>query len=265
MAKFLLPFDAGRHSLSRISPTSLLLTSVFLAIIISIQTDYLLVLFLLLFIVIGGTAFRTRWEDVIPLVARFELVILFWILLEPFLYGTTVIFSIELPWGTLHAYREGLLLGLLLGTRMLTLITLFTVTLSHLSLTEFIGALRTLRVPEAILGSLMIMLRYIPLFIEERELMHDAQVLRGYEKGERLEKVKSVGYLVGTTIDRAFDRSASVYESMSLRGFGKGSVILGAGFKKSDAILVPLLAMAILAIHFVLPVLVSFSIEVLGI
>jgi energy-coupling factor transporter transmembrane protein EcfT len=193
MAKFLLPFDARRCAIARISPTSLLLASVLLAIMISLQTDFILVLWLLFFVIVGGIVFRTRWKDVIPLIARFELIILFWVLLEPFLYGSTVVLSIELPWGTLHAYQEGLLLGLLLGARMLTLIMLFTITLSHISLTEFIGALRTLKIPEVILGSLMIMLRYIPLFIEERERMHDAQVLRGYDKGERFEKVKSIG------------------------------------------------------------------------
>ncbi|NHI83734.1 MAG: hypothetical protein EAX81_05480 [Candidatus Thorarchaeota archaeon] len=49
------------------------------------------------------------------------------------------------------------------------------------------------------------MLRYIPLFIEERQRMQDAQSLRGFERGTRTEHIKSLGFLIGSNIDRAFD------------------------------------------------------------
>ena len=170
-----------------------------------------------------------------------------------------MILTIATPWGPLHAYSEGLYLGLLLGSRMFAILLTFLATLSQMHLSEFIEALRTLRVPSSVLGSLLIMFRYVPLFMEERSRMQDAQLLRGYSQGKRFERIKSMGYLVGTTINRSFDRSTRVYESMSLRGFGKGTMVSGSGFRKSDAILPALL----LAFVVSLPFLVSIVLEVL--
>ena len=90
--------------------------------------------------------------------------------------------------------------------------------------------------------------------------MQDAQLLRGYHRGDRFERIKSLGYLVGTTINRSFDRSVSVYEAMSLRGFGKGTMVTGSGLKRSDVLLLILL----LVLFIGLPFLVQITLEVLA-
>ncbi len=259
MATFLLPFNEGRANLQRFSPTAVLLFALGLGVFVAIQSNPIVVLSILVMIFLGGFVAKTRWRVVLSLAARFELLILFWMFLIPFIYGNTVILSIGLPWGSLNAYQEGFTFGILIGFRMMTMVILFITVLSHMSLTEFIGALRTLRVPTVILGSLLIMLRYIPLFMTERKRMQDAQQLRGYSRGKRFERIKSLGYLVGTTINRSFDRSATVYEAMSLRGFGKGTMVSGSGFKRSDALLPLLLLVFVLG----LPFLVSKIMEVL--
>ena len=237
MATFLMPFREGRGSLQRLSPTAMFLSALSVGIVVALQTNILLVLSILLMILIGGALARTRWRVVLSLVAKFEVFILFWMFLLPFIYGSSLLFQFVLPWGVINVYQEGLWFGILLGFRMMTMVILFITTLSHMSLSEFIGALRTLKVPATILGSLLIMLRYIPVFISERKRMQEAQSLRGFERGKRLERIRSLGYLVGSTIDRAFDRSIAVYEAMTLRGFGKGMVIMGSGFKKGDIFL----------------------------
>jgi energy-coupling factor transporter transmembrane protein EcfT len=241
----------------RFSPTAVFLSAIGVGIVIAIQVNPFTVLSILILILLGGVIARTRWRVVLSLVARFEILILFWMFLMPFIYGTTVILSIPLPWGSLNAYQEGLAFGILIGLRMMTMLLLFITTLSHMSLAEFIGALRTLRVPVAILGSLLIMLRYIPLFISERSRMQDAQQLRGYSRGKRFERIKSMGYLVGTTISRSFDRSATVYEAMSLRGFGKGTMVSGSGFKRSDILLPLLLLVFVLSLPFLLSIIME--------
>ncbi|MFW9832846.1 MAG: energy-coupling factor transporter transmembrane component T family protein [Candidatus Thorarchaeota archaeon] len=259
MAKFLLPFREGRANLQRFSPAAVLLFAFSIGIFVAIQSNPFAVLTILSMIFLGGIITRTRWRVVLSLAARFELLILFWMFLMPFIYGNTILLSIALPWGTLYAYQEGLTFGILVGLRMMTMVILFITVLSHLSLTEFIDALRTLRVPRAILGSLLIMLRYIPLFMTERKRMQEAQHLRGYNRGKRFERIKSLGYLVGTTINRSFSRSANVYEAMSLRGFGKGTMVSRSGFKRSDVLLPLLLLVFILS----LPFLVTKIMEVL--
>ncbi|MFW9963774.1 MAG: energy-coupling factor ABC transporter permease [Candidatus Sifarchaeia archaeon] len=257
--KFLLPFNEGKDSRSIFSSTGMLLSAIAIAVIISLQNQLSIVLTIIGVVLVTGWFLSTHWSRVISLAAKFEMIILFWVFFEPFLFGSTVMLTISTPWGPLYAYYEGLYLGLLLGSRMFAILLTFLAVLSHMKLTEFIEALRTLRIPASILGSLMIMLRYVPLFMEERSRMHEAQLLRGYSRGKRLERIKSVGYLVGTSINRSFDRSATVYEAMSLRGFGKGTMVSGSGFKHSD-ILLPIL---VLVFVLSLPFLVSIIMEVL--
>ncbi|TFG35008.1 hypothetical protein EU527_00740 [Candidatus Thorarchaeota archaeon] len=237
MGKFLLPFIEGRISNERFSPTSIFVSAFIMAILLSIQITLLYLLGLIGLILIFGTIARTRWKVVLSLAARFEVVILFWIILLPFFYGTTILLIFPVPWGQLVAYQEGLNLGLIIGVRIFGIVTLFLAALSHISLVEFIGALKTLRIPASVLGSLLIMFRYIPLFLEERNSMQEAQQLRGFHRGTRKEQIKSLGFLVGSIIDRALDRSVIVYESMTLRGFGHGMFIVGVGPRRSDIFL----------------------------
>lgn len=249
MGKFLLPFIEGRLSNGRFSPTSIFMSTFIMAVVLSVQTELLRLLGLIGLVLLIGAFARTRWSVVLSLAARFEIVILFWAVLLPFFYGTTQIFSIAGPWGLLIAYREGLDLGILIGVRIFGIVTLFLAALSHISLAEFIGALKTLRIPTSILGSLLIMFRYIPLFLEERTRMQEAQELRGFQRGTRVERIKSLGFLVGSIIDRAMDRSVTVYESMTLRGFGHGMFIVGAGPKRNDALLFISLIFLILLLY----------------
>lgn len=237
MGKFLLPFIEGRTSKGRFSPTSIFISAFILAILLSIQTSLLSLLGLIGLILFIGTIARTRWRIVLSLAGKFEVVILFWIIFLPFFFGSTILLVIPTSWGQLVAYREGLDLGLLIGIRIFGIVTLFLAALSHISLIEFIGALKSLRIPVSTLGSLLIMLRYIPLFLEERDQIQEAQQLRGFQRGTRTERIKSLGFLIGSIIDRALDRSVAVYESMTLRGFGHGMFVLGVGPRRSDVIL----------------------------
>jgi len=255
--KFLLPFDEGKQRRRLFSSTGLLISSIAVAVVISLQTTLSSVLILIGLIFFSGWLSGTRWRDVISLASKFEIIILFWILFEPFIYGSTVIFTIILPWGPLNAYSEGLYLGLLLGSRMFAILLTILAALSHMTLSEFIGALRTLRIPNSIVGSLLIMFRYVPLFIEERSRMQDAQRLRGFSRGRRFERIQSLGYLVGTSINRSFDRSITAYESMSLRGFGKGAKVPGAGLRKSDVILPLFVVFLILSLPFMFPLIIE--------
>ncbi|MDH4212925.1 MAG: energy-coupling factor ABC transporter permease [Candidatus Thorarchaeota archaeon] len=255
--KFLIPFDEGKQKRRLFSSTGLLLSSIAVAVVISLQTTLSSILILIGLIILSGWLSGTRWRDVISLATKFEVVILFWIILEPFIYGSTVIFTINLPWGFLNANAEGLYLGLLLGSRMFAILLTLLTALSHMTLSEFTGALRTLRVPNSIVGSLLIMFRYVPLFIEERSRMHNAQKLRGFSRGRRFERIRSLGYLVGTSINRSFDRSITAYESMSLRGFSKGTKIPGAGLRKSDVFLPILVVFLIVSLPFMFSILLE--------
>lgn len=250
MAVFLLPFREGEGTLNNFSSTAIFLSALGVGVVIAVQQNPIVVLYIICLSLLGGTVAHTRWRVVFSLAAKFELFILFWMFFMPFVLGSTVIFSVASPWGTLNAYQEGLSFGILLGLRMMAMLILFIAALSHMSLSEFIGALRTIGIPVMLLGSLLIMLRYIPLFIMERHRMQEAQSLRGFERGTRTDRIKSLGYLIGSTIDRAFDRSVRVYEAMVLRGFGRGMTIRGVGFRKADSLLLLVLVSLVCFVLF---------------
>lgn len=172
------------------------------------------------------------------------MIVLFWILLEPFMFGTTVMFYLPTPLGNLTAYWEGLQMGLLLGLRMICVIVLILGTLSHMSLSEFMGVLRFLRVPAVILGSLLVMLRYIPLFVSERQRTLESALLRGLRRGSRVSRVMTGGSLIGLTIDRAFGRSERLFDAMTLRGFGKSMPVSNARPRRADIALVLLVMLS---------------------
>lgn len=252
--KFLLPFDEGQKKRGLFSSTGLIVATIILAAVISLQSSLASVLTIIGLVLVVGWFSGTTWRRVISLAAKFEVIILFWIFFEPFLYGSTVILTLQTPWGPINAYSEGLYLGILLGSRMFAILLTFLATFSHMTLYEFIGALRSLRVPSSILGSLMIMFRYVPLFMEERSRMHDAQLLRGFDRGRRFERIRSLGYLVGTSINRSFDRSVAAYEAMSLRGFGNEMPVGEARLKKSDTLLPLLLLIMLVSLQFIVPI-----------
>jgi len=253
MSKFLLPFAEGLAGRRRFSPAAMVVATLAAAVVISIQSSPVAVGLLILFLLIGGTCVRTRWRTVLSLALRFEIVILFWVLLEPILYGSTVLFTIQTPLGPVNFYAEGLDMGMLLGLRMLALLLLFLTVLSHMTLGEFIDALRTLRVPTVLVSSLLVMLRYIPLFLEEKSRLQEAQLLRGFHRGTRWERIRTLGYAVGSTIDRALNRSVSVYEAMALRGLGTGSAAVGSGFRRPDAVLLLVPILMVVAIQWFFP------------
>ncbi|MFX1331453.1 MAG: energy-coupling factor ABC transporter permease [Promethearchaeota archaeon] len=251
--RFLLPFAEGKRSPAPFSSAGILVSAIALAIVITVQNSIIMLSILIILVLGTGIMSGTNWRRAISMAAKFEAIILFWIILEPFLFGSTILFTLQFPWGSVHAYWEGLFLGVLLGMRMFAILLTFLAALSHMTLSEFVGALRTLKIPTAILGSLLIMFRYVPLFIEERTRMQGAQSLRGYERGTGLNRIRSMGYLAGTTIDRAFDRSTMVYESMTLRGFGKGMMVTSGGFRRSDSVLPILLISLLMALIFLIP------------
>jgi energy-coupling factor transporter transmembrane protein EcfT len=80
--------------------------------------------------------------------------------------------------------------------------------------------------------------------------MQEAQQLRGFEQGERMGRIRALGFLVGSIIDRAMERSIIVYEAMTLRGFGHGMFIRGVRPKRSDAAIFLSLLVLIISLYY---------------
>lgn len=87
-------------------------------------------------------------------------------------------------------------------------------------------ALRKLHVPHVLVTVFLLIYRYLVLMLKEAERITQAYSLRA--PGEKGIKKSAWGPLAGQMLLRSMDRAQTVYESMSLRGFG-GEFFLSPG------------------------------------
>lgn len=85
------------------------------------------------------------------------------------------------------------------------------------SMEDICYALRKLHVPKLFVTLLMLVYRYIILFLKEIERMTDAYALRA--PGQKGIHYKVWGTFVGQLLLRSMDRAQTVYDSMMLRGY----------------------------------------------
>ena len=97
-----------------------------------------------------------------------------------------------------------------------TFLTFFT----SLTYSEFIEALTRIRIiPSFIVGSIVIMLHYIPILAISNRRVLDAQELRGKNIATYWQRVKTHGFVMGKNIVNNMERSEKLYESLKMRGF----------------------------------------------
>ncbi len=145
----------------------------------------------------------------------------------PFYVGNTILFQLRLGI-VINVYNEGLNLALLLFLRMFGAILVFMSFFSYLTYSEFIEALTKLRViPSMFIGSLVIMLHYIPILANSNKKILEAQELRGKKTTTFRERFKTHAYIMGKSIVNNLERSEKLYECLKMRGF-TGKMTFGA-------------------------------------
>lgn len=99
---------------------------------------------------------------------------------------------------------------------------LFAVSAAYLlivstTMDDICHVLRTLHVPSVLVTVLMLVYRYLMVFLKEAGRLSDAYALRA--PGERGVRFQAWGSMIGQLLLRSIDRAEVVYESMQLRGF----------------------------------------------
>lgn len=127
---------------------------------------------------------------------------------------------------------EGLVRGLMMGTRLILLIigtSLLTLTTSPIQLTDGIETLlkpwRKIGVPAHELAMMMtIALRFIPTLLEETEKIMKAQMARGadFQSGGLMQRAKSLVPLLVPLFVNAFRRADDLAIAMEARGYRGG-------------------------------------------
>ncbi|MFQ5685558.1 MAG: cobalt ECF transporter T component CbiQ [Candidatus Scalindua sp.] len=149
--------------------------------------------------------------------------------------GETVVLSGSFLGYELALKKEGLLIGLLLFTKvaggvMLLLLLSFTTTISKICM-----AARWMKIQETLIEVLSFVYRYLFLLIEESETMMSSQRSRlGHVTW--FKTMKSFGSLAGTLIIRSIIRAENTHTAMVSRGYdgGRALTIHLAPLMKSD-------------------------------
>jgi len=137
----------------------------------------------------------------------------------PFYVGNTILFQLRIGI-VINVYNEGLNLALLLFLRIFGSIFVFMSFFSYLTYSEFIESLTKLRViPSVFIGSLVIMLHYIPILANSNKKILEAQELRGKKITTYRERFKTHAYIMGKSIVKNLERSEKLYECLKMRGF----------------------------------------------
>ena len=143
------------------------------------------------------------------------------VLFLPFLSGETVIASI----GPFDLRQEGLAGALLIGTRVLSILTIGLIIFGTSSLLTALKAMRALGLPSVIADMALLAYRYLYEIGDYSHRMETAMRLR-YFRGRRLgpRGLRTLAWLGGSILVRSYERSEWVYKAMITRGYGHGTL-----------------------------------------
>lgn len=199
--------------LNRVHPLSkLLVTVLFITLVVSFSKYNMtglsgMVLYLIVLFVVGEISFTDsikRLRIVIPIVCFIGIV-------NPF-FDTQIV----------TRFGDIGISGGIISMMTLIIKGVFTVLASYLLIVttpieQICYALRLLHLPKIMVTVILLIYRYITLFLEEVEKLSQAYALRA--PGQKGISWKAWGPLVGQLLLRSMDRAEHVYESMCMRGY----------------------------------------------
>jgi cobalt/nickel transport system permease protein len=145
-------------------------------------------------------------------------IVLVLVVLQAFLTGATPVASFSLAGHLFVATEEGLMRGLLLGSRVLGSVSVMLLLGSVTPAYKIFGALRWFGIPEGWVEIALLVYRYAFVLLDQAAEIASAQRVRlGYSTLAR--SLSSAGVLAGTVLARSMDQAMRTYEAMTLRGY----------------------------------------------
>jgi cobalt/nickel transport system permease protein len=213
--------------------------------------DLYLIISIILVVLIVDIIFRLNIKEIL---SRLKIVIPFVFFLTffiPLYVGDIVLYQVKMGI-TITIFKEGLLLASLIFLRVLGALFIFMSFFSTLTYSEFIEALTKLRIPSIFVGSLIIMLHYIPILAKSNKKILEAQEMRGKNITTYRQKLKTHAYIMGKSIVINMERSEKLYESLKMRGFTGKITFASKKFRLIDLSFFTLFSVIIFFMIFIL-------------
>lgn len=116
---------------------------------------------------------------------------------------------------------------------------------------NLIQSLKTLKIPNEILNTIMLIYRYFFVLLEEIKRMEIARDLR-YFGGYFKRQIKVYSNIIGVLFLRSIEKSERIYNAMKLRGYnGEINYLLSYEFNKKEIILLSLFILILIFIKII--------------
>lgn len=171
--------------------------------------------------------------------------------LQSLLIGTTPIFVFHIAALKISLMREGLLQGILIGSRVMGATSVVLLLSACTPAYEVFHALRWFRVPKEWVETAVLTYRYTFILLDLTSDIGAAQRLRlGYSRLDR--SLSSVGTLAGMVIIRAVDQALKTHAAMVLRGYRDRTVFGPMPAVKALDLMIVTVIVAVLACAYFL-------------
>ncbi len=249
----LLPFrlQDRKTILSKIHPAVRIILPFFLVIPFLLIDDFFLIVTNVLIALIVSLCSRLNLVEVLKRVKGALPYVVIITIFIPLYIGTTIVYQINLGL-SITIYREGLYRAGFLFARIMGSIFIFMCFFSSLTYSEFIDALSKLKMPSLLLGSLVIMLHYIPIIGTSNKKLLESQELRGKKITSYYQRLKVHALIMGKSLVMNIDRSETLYESLKMRGFSGKMKFTKKKVKVTDILIVSFFLVLILSFIFLI-------------
>ncbi len=158
------------------------------------------------------------------------------VLIKFFFFGRDVLFTTHLFGIAISGYRDGLIEGLMIATRIIGAVSVIATLGFATPFTDMMSGLSWFRVPQGLIEILMFAYRYIFMLFEDAMVIYHAQKNRlGYSNLRR--GLTSFGILAGSLTLKAFEHSQYATVAMVQRGYdGTMPVLKHKPFKPAEVV-----------------------------
>ncbi len=134
-------------------------------------------------------------------------------------YGHTVLFRVEIGCAAVTGYKEGLLRGVVLMSRVMAGVTLLVFLTSATPVYRLLQFFGRIGMPGLLVLQCLMVYRFSSLLVSEAARIHEAQTIRlGYSSLTK--RIRSLQLLGVSMFLRSLDRSGNIYEAARMRGAG---------------------------------------------